>query len=125
MNPLPGGEFLLTDMEYERLLTVAPNGTVTWQWNASGLYDAPPDPTTTDWLHINDVDRIGPDRYLVSVRNANQRLIVQRGEGVVEVVNEDTDDRDARCTNGDPSQPWGQLADDDGAVWRSVGLPNS
>ncbi len=89
VNRLPSGEFLLTDMEYERIMTVAPNGTITWQWNASQRYDEPPNPTQTDWLHINDVDRLGPGRYMVSVRNANQILIIERGKGVVEVINED------------------------------------
>jgi hypothetical protein len=85
---LPSGEFLLTDMEHERIMTVR-SGEVTWQWNASALYEPPADPTRTDWLHINDVDRIGDGRYLVSVRNANQLVVVQRGEGAVEVVNRD------------------------------------
>jgi hypothetical protein len=98
VNRLPSGEFLLTDMEYERILTVAPNGTVTWQWNASQRYDAPPDPTQADWLHINDVDPIGSGRYMVSVRNANQILVVERGEGVVSVINEDEpNSSDASC----------------------------
>nr|WP_233274801.1 aryl-sulfate sulfotransferase [Haladaptatus cibarius] len=88
---LPSGELLIADMDRERVFTLAPNGTKTWQWNASQYYDSPPDPTRTDWLHINDVDRIGEDRYLVSVRNAHQLLVVERGEGVVEVVNEDRD----------------------------------
>lgn len=85
---LSSGEFLVTDMEYERIFTVK-GGEVTWQWNASSQYDAPDDPTREDWLHINDVDVIGEDRYLVSVRNAHQLVVVERGEGVVEVVNED------------------------------------
>lgn len=88
---LPSGEFLLTDMEHERVFTVWRNGTVSWMWNASEMYDAPPDPTRTDWLHINDVDRLTEDRYLVSVRNANQLVVVERGEGVVDIVNEDGD----------------------------------
>lgn len=89
VNRLPNGSYLLTDMEYERIMIAAPNGTITWQWNASQRYDAPPDPTTTDWLHINDVDRIGQGRYMVSVREANQLLIIERGKGVIEVVNKD------------------------------------
>ncbi|WP_440008734.1 arylsulfotransferase family protein [Halomicrococcus sp. SG-WS-1] len=90
---LPSGELLVADMDRERVFTVAPNGTVTWQWSASSFYDAPPDPTKTDWLHINDVDRLAEGRYLVSVRNANQLVIVERGEGVVDVINEDGDPR--------------------------------
>jgi hypothetical protein len=89
VEPLPSGEYLLTDMDSERILTVAENGTITWQWNASQRYDAPPDVTRTDWLHINDVDRVGDGRYMVSVRNANQLLVIERGEGVVDVINED------------------------------------
>lgn len=94
-------------MEHERIFTVE-GGEVTWEWNASSFYDAPPDPTTTDWLHINDVDVIDKGRYLVSVRNANQIVIVQRGSGVVDVINEDTSDtNDASCRGS------GQLADYD------------
>jgi hypothetical protein len=94
---LGSGEFLLTDMDAERIFTVE-NGTVTWQWSASSFYDAPPDPTRTDWLHINDVDVIGEDRYLVSVRNANQLLVVERREGDTEVINEDdSDGNDVNC----------------------------
>ncbi|ELZ33644.1 hypothetical protein C474_04248 [Halogeometricum pallidum JCM 14848] len=97
VEKLDSGEYLMTDMEYERIFTVK-DGEVTWQWNASSMYDAPDDPTRTDWLHINDVDVIGEDRYLVSVRNAHQLVIVERGEGVVEVINED-ENGDGR---GDP-----------------------
>ena len=97
-EPLPSGEFLLTDMDHERIFTVAPTGKITWQWNASKHYDAPDDPTRTDWLHINDVDQVSPGRYMVSVRNANQLLIIKRGQGVVDVINEDESrDNDANC----------------------------
>jgi hypothetical protein len=90
VEPLPGGGFVLADMEHERILIVE-NGEVIWEWKASTRYTAPEDPTTEDWLHINDVDRIGDGRFLVSVRNANQLLVLERGEGVVEVINADPD----------------------------------
>ncbi|ESP88791.1 arylsulfotransferase family protein [Candidatus Halobonum tyrrellensis] len=109
-EPLPGGGFLVTDMEHERLLIVE-NGSAVWSWNASTVYDAPADPTTTDWLHINDADRIGDGRFLVSVRNANQLLIVERtddGGRVVETVNADDGGSDASCVGN------GQLRDTDG-----------
>ena len=99
-EPLPGGGVLVADMDRERVLIVR-NGTITWSWNASSRYDAPADPTRTDWLHINDVDRIAEGRYLVSVRNANQLLVLDREEGVVEVINEDPDGGDR--IRGDPS----------------------
>jgi hypothetical protein len=99
IDPLPDGGFALVDMEYERLLVVE-NGSVVWTWNASSLYDAPPDPTRTDWLHINDVERVGENRFLVSVRNANQLVVVERDAGVVEVINEDHGGDDTTCTGG-------------------------
>lgn len=105
---LPSGEYLMTDMEHERIFTLK-NGSVTWQWNGRSFYDTPDDPTRSDWLHINDVDVIGDGRYLISVRNSNQLLIVQRGRGVVEVINEDTPKSgDASCRRSS------QLADYDG-----------
>jgi hypothetical protein len=96
VEPLPDGGFVLADMEHERVVIVE-DGEVTWEWEARTRYDAPADPTRHDWLHINDVDRIGPGRFLVSVRNANQLLVIERGEGVVEVINADRDD----ATDGD------------------------
>jgi len=104
---LDSGAYLVSDMEHERVFTVR-NGTVTWQWSASDFYDAPPDPTRRDWLHINDVDVINESHYLVSVRNSNQILIVERGAGVVEVINEDRGTEDGACQLRS-----GQLADFD------------
>ena len=101
VEPLPDGGFVLADMEHERILIVE-DGEVTWEWEASTRYAAPDDPTTEDWLHINDVDRIGDGRFLVSVRNANQLVVLERGEGVVEVINEDPDG-DSSDPTGDPS----------------------
>jgi len=104
---LGDGEYLITDMEHERIAIVSGGETV-WAWRGASFYDAPDDPTRTDWLHINDVDVIGEGRYLVSLRNANQILVVERGEGVVEVINEDDGGDDASCTQR------GQLGDTDG-----------
>ncbi len=107
IEPLPDGSVAMVDMDRERLAVVE-NGSVAWEWRASSFYDAPEDPTRLDWLHVNDVNHIGEDRFLVSVRNANQLLVVERGSGVVEVINEDRTDDDSSCT-----QP-GQLSDYDG-----------
>ncbi|WP_246045631.1 hypothetical protein [Halorussus ruber] len=89
---LPSGNLLVADMEYESLFVLNPRTrNRVWTWNASEFYDAPADPTETDWLHINDVDRIGEGRYLASVRNENELVVVERGKGVVDVINEDGD----------------------------------
>jgi len=111
-DPLPDGGFAVADMEYERLLVVE-DGEVAWQWNASELYDAPPDPTRTDWLHINDVEHIGDGRFLVSVRNANQLVVVERGAGAVEVINEDRGTDDSTCTQNRQLDDYGDDSDGD------------
>jgi hypothetical protein len=119
VEALPSGEFLVTDMDAERIFTVTRDGEETWEWRAENFYDAPSDPTRTDWLHINDVDVIGEDRYLVSVRNANQLVIVERGAGVVEVINADRDDSDDdACRLESRGRGARQLADydDDGDI---------
>jgi len=96
---LPLGDILVAGMDRERVFIIdRSTKAITWQWNASSHYQAPADPLTRDWLHINDVDRIGDGRYLVSVRNANQLLIIERGAGVVETINDDREDgNDANC----------------------------
>ena len=91
-------EYVFTDMDAERI-AIVDNGTITWEWYANETYDAPPDPTRTDWLHINDIDVIDSDRFLVSVRNAHQLVIIERGHGVVEVINKD----ESGNGKGDPS----------------------
>jgi hypothetical protein len=89
---LASGNILVADMEWESIFIYDPEtGDREWTWNASEFYDPPEDPTRTDWLHLNDVDHIGESRFLVSIRNMNQLLVVERGEGVVEVINEDHD----------------------------------
>lgn len=96
-EPVPDG-ILIADMDRERVFILDQSTeSIVWQWNASQHYQPPADPTTRDWLHINDVDAIGEGRYLVSVRNANQLLILKRGEGVVEVINRDHGGPDSDC----------------------------
>jgi hypothetical protein len=102
---LPSGEVLVVDMVAERVFAVDESGEITWQWNASEWYTPPDDPGSRDWLHMNDVDRIGEDRYLVSVRNANQLVVLERGGGVVDVINEDDGGSDTTCLeNGQGNQ---------------------
>jgi hypothetical protein len=109
VEKLGNGEYLLSDMEHERLLIVR-DGEPVWQWNASSYYDAPDDPTRVDWLHINDVDVVDEGQFLVSIRNANQILVVDRQEGVIETINADDGGADDSCMPGGKRQ----LEDTDG-----------
>ncbi|WP_379796477.1 hypothetical protein [Haloplanus sp. GCM10025708] len=87
---LPSGNVVVADMDAERVFVLnRSTERVVWQWNASSFYDPPADPTRTDWLHINDVDSLGDGRFLVSVRNEHQLLVLNRSRnGVVEVINQ-------------------------------------
>jgi hypothetical protein len=97
-------EYVFVDMDQERAVVVE-DGEEVWEWRAEQRYEAPTDPTTRDWLHINDVDVIDEDRFLVSVRNANQLLVLERGEGVVEVINRDDGGSDENCLADDRLVP--------------------
>jgi len=105
-------EYVFTDMDQERIVVVE-NGTEVWEWRASQEYEAPEDPTSRDWLHINDVDQIEPGKFLVSVRNANQIVVVERGKGVIETINKDRGSDASTCTKNDRRL---YDADDDGDI---------
>jgi hypothetical protein len=56
-------------------------GERTWQWNFSDHYPASTDAgiaNTDDWTHVNDVDKIAPGEYLVSPRNFDQVIVVNK-----------------------------------------------
>jgi hypothetical protein len=58
---------------------------VTWEWYYREHF--PRDTNgghNDDWTHSNDVDVIGPDRFLLSPRNFDQVLIVNRTTGLIE-----------------------------------------
>lgn len=87
---LPSGNIVLADMDAERIAIInRSTKSVEWQWRASQHYTPPTNASERDWLHINDVDHLGDERFLISVRNANQLLVIERDQGVVEVVNRD------------------------------------
>lgn len=83
---LETGETVIIDMGQHRTLTVARNGTVTWEWSAiehlgegsdfwtehvagtsreTHNYTGP----NQDWTHMNDVDRLQNGNFLMSIRN--------------------------------------------------------
>lgn len=99
------GQYLVADMDRERLLLVA-NGSVEWTWHADSVYDAPPDVTRTDWLHINDVDVLDDGRILVSVRNANQLLVLERTRSGADVVDRINADRNTSILRGQHNPHW-------------------
>jgi hypothetical protein len=89
---LVGDELLLVDKGrgHERLLAYnLTTDRVAWEWRFAGHPDAfprsgggPPD----DWTHVNDVDRVSEDRYMISVRNFDQVAFVNRTTDEVDLT---------------------------------------
>jgi len=57
-------------------------GEITWEWRFRDHYPADMDGgMNEDWSHVNDVDPIGEDRLLLSPRNFDQAIVVERSTG--------------------------------------------
>jgi hypothetical protein len=62
-------------------------GEVTWEWHFADHYseDADSGVRTKDWTHVNDVDKIGDGEYLVSPRNLDQVIVVNRSTNEIDM----------------------------------------
>ncbi|WP_251328636.1 aryl-sulfate sulfotransferase [Haloplanus pelagicus] len=59
---------------------------VTWEWRFADHFPADTDGgVDDDWTHVNDVDPVGEDRLLVSPRNFDQVLLINRTTGEIEI----------------------------------------
>jgi hypothetical protein len=76
--------WVLVDMGNDRVFAVNRQQEIVWQWNATDTYDRPdrmgPE---SDWTHMNDVDRLRPGVFQVSLRNFDTvvELHVENGTG--------------------------------------------
>ena len=62
--------WVLVDMGNDRVFAVDRQGEIQWQWFANETYDRPPEMGPEgDWTHMNDVDRLRPGVFQVSLRN--------------------------------------------------------
>ena len=57
---------------------------ITWQWNASEFYPPSSGGKPGDWTHINDVEVLRDGRVMVSVRNMDEVVFLEPGQGVQE-----------------------------------------
>ncbi len=67
---------------YNRTLDV-----VTWEWRFANHYshEAGPGVDAKDWTHVNDVDKIREGEFLVSVRNLDQVIVINRSTKDIEM----------------------------------------
>jgi len=80
-----GDELLVADKgtgHHRLLIYNLTSERVTWEWRFDEHSEAFPrsggGPYEKDWTHVNDVDRIGPGKYMASVRNFDRVIVVDR-----------------------------------------------
>ena len=74
--------WVLVDMGNDRVFAVNRSKKIVWQWNATDRYNRPEGMGREgDWTHMNDVDRVGPNTFRVSLRNFDTviDLHIERG----------------------------------------------
>jgi PGF-CTERM protein len=88
-----GDELLIADkgsLHHRLLIYDMGEERVTWQWNFSDYPDAFPrsggGDYRRDWSHVNDVDKVGPGKYMASVRNFDQVIVVDRETKDIELT---------------------------------------
>ena len=58
---------------------------IVWEWNFSEHFEPSVGGAYTgDWTHVNDVDPVGNDQFLVSPRNFDQVLLINRTTGEID-----------------------------------------
>lgn len=89
IDRLPNGKLLVADATpgREGLLVHDPRtGTVDWAWrfgDDGGFPRSGGGEYPQNWVNVNDVDRVAPGEYLVSARNFDQVLVVNRSTDAV------------------------------------------
>ncbi|MHB9288749.1 arylsulfotransferase family protein [Halobacteriales archaeon Cl-PHB] len=75
---------LVADMVHDEVfMTDTETGTITWEWEAQSDFNVTGGgPYPTDWTHLNDVSLLEDGRVMVSLRNFDQVVFVEPGEGV-------------------------------------------
>jgi hypothetical protein len=94
---LPSGETAIIDMGNDRAFVVDENGSVVWEWSAREqigpgtefweTFGGPERPRPeSDWTHMNDIDLTDDGHFLLSIRNFDVVLEVNRSTKDIEHV---------------------------------------
>jgi len=60
---------------------------VEWEWDFDDHYDRDVGgPYEEDWTHLNDVDRVGEDKFIASPRNFDQVVLLNQTTGEIELT---------------------------------------
>lgn len=97
------GELLVADKENNRIFAYnVSREEKTWVWNFSDHFERSHGGRHAGFTHLNDIDEIGEDRYLLSAKSFDQVLIVNRTTGEVEETIGRPGDHDAMYAQHNP-----------------------
>jgi len=78
---------------------------ITWEWRFTRRYDrGDGGDYTNDWTHVNDVDAVGDGRFMASVRNMDEVVVVDRESKEVTNSLGSDDDHDTIYEQHNPMQ---------------------
>ena len=84
-DPVAGSEYLIGDIQFDRVFVVnARTDEEVWGWNASEEFDRSTGGKPGDWTHLNDVEVLDEDLFMVNLRNQDQVVFVHRERGMLE-----------------------------------------
>ena len=86
-------EYLVGDIKFDRIFVVnVETDAIEWTWNVSSAYDRSTGGQPGDWTHLNDVEVLSENLYMVNLRNQDQVVFVHRDRGLLENWTLGTDD---------------------------------
>jgi len=76
---------LVADIAYDRVyVRNATTGLIEWEWEAQADYPLNGGgPYPEDWTHVNDVENLPSGRVMVSLRNQDQVVFIDRKQGLI------------------------------------------
>jgi len=83
---------------------------VAWEWrfeNHPDRFPASGGGSPDDWTHVNDVDQVGEDLFMASVRNFDQVVFLNRTTDEVEMTLGEDDEHDVLFEQHNPDHLWG------------------
>lgn len=86
VDRINGTHVVVADISRDRVFVLnTTSGHVAWSWNAQQAFPlSGGGPYPYDWTHVNDVEVLDDGRFMVSLRNQDQVVFLDRDTGVVE-----------------------------------------
>ena len=76
--------YLIADIQYDRVyIKNVETGAIEWTWDAEEEFDRSSGGRKNDWTHVNDVEVLDEDLFMVNLRNQDQVVFIDRDEGML------------------------------------------